>query len=126
MNQLSLSRPKRLDAFFTRIEGDLHAILFEDILYILARRNYSEVCMANGKKLLVHVPIKVMEEKLPRHLFCRIHRSCVVAIHRITKVNCHDVFIGPLKLSLALKYYSDQIKTSWQFTLVMRCIATTH
>jgi|SRR5579875_297874 len=105
MYHLHSAQPTRCDCFFTKIDGDLHAILYEDIAYIEAKKNYSEITMRNGKKLLIHIPIKTLEERLPDYLFCRIHRSYIISIYKITRINHHFVFLDEKKFPLTAQYY---------------------
>lgn len=104
MRQILTIGATRLDAFFTRIDGDLHEILFADILYFSAKRNYCEVNMIK-KSFLIHVPIKSLEEKLPQNLFVRSHRSYIIPIHKIKRLNHRYVYVEDQKLPVSAQYY---------------------
>lgn len=99
----------RLDRFFTRVDGRLKAIRFCDILFIIAKKNYSEIHTANGR-YFIYVSIKCLEEKLPPNLFLRTHRSCIVAIDRIDEIDHNQIFIDKHTLPLTQKNHEELLK----------------
>lgn len=58
----------------------------EDIVYIQADWNYSEVFMSNSKSELVTMNIGKLEEMLPKHLFYRINRSVIINVSFLARV----------------------------------------
>lgn len=56
------------------------------IVWILAAGDYSEVHLADGAKLLVLKSLREWEERLPDKQFIRIHRSAIVNVDAIEKV----------------------------------------
>ncbi len=47
------------------------------------------------KPLITHLTMKAVEEMLPRDRFLRIHRSYIIAVDKIKKVDRNDcVYIG--------------------------------
>ncbi len=73
------------DRIFVRSKGKMTKLLFTDILYIEADRNYCKIVTSQGKHLL-SVTLRIMEEKLPKHLFIRVHRSYMVNISKLDAV----------------------------------------
>ena len=59
----------------------------EDIIYIQADWNYSEVFTGEKKSELVTINIGKLEELLPKHLFYRISRSIIINVSWLVKVN---------------------------------------
>jgi two-component system LytT family response regulator len=55
----------------------------EDIIYIQASDNYSELQLINKQKLLVSKTLKKVENELPSSQFIRIHKSFVVNVKHI-------------------------------------------
>ena len=58
----------------------------EDIVYIQADWNYSEIFMSNSKSELVTMNIGKLEEMLPKHLFYRINRSIIINVSYLVRV----------------------------------------
>jgi len=58
----------------------------EEIIYIQADWNYSEVFMSDTKSELVTLNIGKLEEMLPKHLFYRISRSVIINISYLVRV----------------------------------------
>jgi two-component system LytT family response regulator len=59
----------------------------EDIVYIQADWNYSEVYLGEKRSELITINIGKLEEMLPKHLFYRISRSIIINVSLLVKVN---------------------------------------
>jgi len=59
----------------------------EDIIYIQADWNYSEVFLGEKKSELITINIGKLEEMLPKHLFYRISRSIIINVTWLVRVN---------------------------------------
>lgn len=59
----------------------------EDIVYIQADWNYSEIFLNNEKSELVTINIGKLEEMLPKQVFYRISRSIIINIKYLIRVN---------------------------------------
>lgn len=59
----------------------------EDIVYIQADWNYSEIFLGEKKSELITINIGKLEEMLPKHLFCRISRSIIINVSWLVRVN---------------------------------------
>jgi two-component system, LytTR family, response regulator len=57
------------------------------IKYILAAGSYSEVFAADGRKWMLLQPIKDWEERLPSPQFVRTHRSCIINLEYVERVD---------------------------------------
>ncbi|MBK8626595.1 MAG: LytTR family transcriptional regulator [Saprospiraceae bacterium] len=58
----------------------------EDILYLKAESNYTEIHYLDGSKRLLSKTLKVLENILPPHQFFRVHKSYVVNAAHITDI----------------------------------------
>ena len=67
-------------------------VYFKDINWIEAERNYVFIYTDHGY-LAVHQPISKIEEQLPQNRFSRIHKSYIVANHKIDFIEKHQVGI---------------------------------
>jgi len=73
------------DRIFVRHNGKMEKLLLADILYIEADRNYCTLITDTGNYLLTST-LKTMEEKLPKAIFIRVHRSFMVNISKLDVV----------------------------------------
>lgn len=81
------------DRIFVRHNGKMEKLLLQDILYIEADRNYCTIVTSNENYLLSST-LKVMEEKLPKHIFIRVHRSYIINIAKLDVVADGHLEIG--------------------------------
>lgn len=68
------------------INGELKFIRIRDIAYIEAKGNYTTISMLDGTSFNTYGLIKVWEDKLPLDDFFRIHRSTIVNLNNIAKI----------------------------------------
>ncbi|SDE78687.1 two component transcriptional regulator, LytTR family [Pricia antarctica] len=80
------------DRIFVRHNGKMEKLLLADILYIEADRNYCTLITDSGNYLLSST-LKTMEEKLPKTVFIRVHRSFMVNISKLDVVAEHHLEI---------------------------------
>lgn len=78
-------RKKPLDRLLIREGSRVHVIPVEKIDYIEAQDDYFLV-RAEGKKLLKQGTLSALEEELDPKQFLRIHRSCILNIDRLSKI----------------------------------------
>jgi hypothetical protein len=71
--------------FTVRNGQKIKIIPVEDILYLQADGDYVAICTAEGRWLKEQT-MKYSEEQLPPDLFLRVHRSCIVNISRISRI----------------------------------------
>lgn len=80
-------RPLEYDDFLFLPFGDTsHFLRVRDIKYIRAADVYSEIGAAGGEKTLALKPLKEWEERLPEKHFARIHRSTIINIEFVERV----------------------------------------
>lgn len=78
-------------------------ILFEEILYLEAAGNYVSFVLKD-KTLLSRSTFSEAENQLPSDQFIRIHRSYIVAISKIDKLERHQVTIGKQTIPVGEAY----------------------
>ncbi|ASV31821.1 LytR/AlgR family response regulator transcription factor [Maribacter cobaltidurans] len=91
------------DRIFVRHNGRMEKLLLEDILYIEADRNYCTLITANVKYMLT-CTLKVLEEKLPKHKFVRVHRSYIINISRLDILADGHLEIGRKVIPIGKSY----------------------
>ncbi|MGH9752389.1 MAG: LytR/AlgR family response regulator transcription factor [Blastocatellia bacterium] len=81
------SRPLEYDDFLFLPFGDTSRFLrVRDIKCIRAADVYSEIFTAGGEKTLVLKPLSEWEERLPEKHFARIHRSTIINVEFVERV----------------------------------------
>jgi two-component system, LytTR family, response regulator len=97
------------NAMFVKDGGTLHKILFDDVLYIEALGDFSEIHLKNKTKKITLVNLKYLEMQLPSHLFIRISRTCIIHIDSVTSLTAISVMIDAKELGIG-KSYSEKVK----------------
>lgn len=85
---------------FIKSNGMLHKLNYNDVIYIGAAVDYIEV-FTKEKKYLVNSTMNKTTEKLPENQFFRIHRSTIININHINKIDRDFVEIGDESLKIA-------------------------
>ena len=83
--------------------------MIADILYAEADRNYSRIFTAT-KEYLLSITLKTIEEKLPDHLFMRIHRSWLINLQQVEAVAENAVMIANREIPLSENLKADLLR----------------
>jgi len=75
-NKVIISQEK-VDRIFIKADNRLVKILFEDIIYIEALKDYLRIHLSEKERYITHSTMKAIEEKLPDNFF-RIQRSFII------------------------------------------------
>lgn len=67
------------------VQEGLEFIEQQEILYLEAKSNYTEISMQNGSRLVVSKTLKDFEEMLPGAVFIRIHHSWLINKFHVKK-----------------------------------------
>jgi two-component system LytT family response regulator len=92
---------------FVKSNGRLEKIVFDDILYIEGMENYVSIQLEN-KKIITHMTIKALLEKLPRKQFIQSHKSYVVAINKIDTIEGNTLHIQKRQVPVS-KYLREEV-----------------
>lgn len=91
------------DYLFINIQLRKVKVVFSDILYIESQKEYVSIVTAN-KSYLTKMTTREIEELLPKSLFCRIHRSFIIAINKVGWFNSEMVEIHGNKIPVGRGY----------------------
>ncbi|NER12768.1 response regulator [Leptobacterium flavescens] len=78
---------------YVNIDRRLIKINIPDIYLIQAKGDYIRI-KTEGKNHIVHSTMKKIEEKLPKDLFLKIHRSYIINMRRIIDIEDNSVLIA--------------------------------
>ncbi|MBU2915138.1 LytR/AlgR family response regulator transcription factor [Reichenbachiella agariperforans] len=91
------------DAVFMKIDFLLTKVQFESILYVEGYGDYIKVHTAD-KTHVVYYKLSSIEDKLPKDLFMRVHRSYLVQINKIDNIDQNSLVIGDNVVPVSAKY----------------------
>ena len=89
-------QPQQPNTVFIRVDGEWRNVAVEQIIYVNGMKDYVMFYLdGEPKPLVTHLTMKAVEEMLPNDRFLRIHRSYIIAVDKIQKVDRNDcVYIG--------------------------------
>ena len=94
---------QKTDFIFVRSDRKMVKINFNDILYIESLSDYIKI-HTKEKVIVTRETISNMEGKLPSMLFLRIHRSYIIAIHKIETYTNEFIEINKKALPISRSY----------------------
>jgi two-component system, LytTR family, sensor kinase len=104
-----LPQNETIDHFFVNVEYTSVRINIADILYIEALKDYIKIFTAtSARPVITKISIKSIEEKLPGHLFTRIHKSFVISINKVKSIKRDFVCIADKEIPIG-EVYKDNV-----------------
>ena len=81
---------------FLKVDGEYRQVAISDIIYVSGMKDYVMFYLDSERRPLVtHLTMKAVEEMLPTQQFMRVHRSFIVCLDKIRKVDRNDcIYIG--------------------------------
>lgn len=107
MNQDQLAKNKKEsdpDYIFIKSNHAYVKIFLDEILFIEAMQNYVIFHTLDQKKCMTLMPLKRIEEKLDTTKFARVHKSYIVSLAKIEKLDHEKIEIGPFQIPLSRNY----------------------
>jgi DNA-binding LytR/AlgR family response regulator len=95
------------DHVFVKSDNKLEKISFADILFAEALENYVAI-YTREKKVITHLTLKMLQEKLPAAAFVQPHKSYVIAIDKIKSIEGNILHIDQYQVPIS-KYQKDEI-----------------
>jgi two-component system, LytTR family, response regulator LytT len=90
---------------FLKSEYKIRRINFDDILYIEGMKDYIKVFIRNDEKPILSInSLKVLEAKLPKTKFMRIHRSFIVNLNRVETIERFRIVFGKVFIPISDPY----------------------
>jgi len=91
---------RKIDYFYIRTNQKLEKVFFNDILFIEGVENYVAI-HTEMSKIMAHVTIKTILEKIPDDIFLQIHKSFIINLEKVSFVEGNMVGIGKYKLPVS-------------------------
>lgn len=88
---------------FVRDSNIIRRLKFDELLFAEAMGDYVKLHTPQ-KFFAIHSTLKAVEERLPAQLFCRVHRSYIVAIDKIEMIQDGAIIINKKMIPVADSY----------------------
>src|SRR5882724_9176954 len=95
------------DHIFVKADSKLEKIFFEDILFVEALENYVTI-YTQKKKIIAHLTLKMVQEKLPAGKFIQPHKSYLVAIDKINSIEGNILHLQQYQVPIS-KYQKEEM-----------------
>jgi len=97
-------------SIFVKSEYKLLKVELCNILYIEGLKDYVKIYLKDqNKPILSLMSLKILEEKLPSEQFMRVHRSFIVNLEQIVKIERNRIVFGSVYIPIA-DSYKDQFQ----------------
>lgn len=104
-NKKSDQQREESSYFFINVDYSLLKIIFADIVWIEALKDYIKIHLkSSSKPVVARLSMKSLEEQLPSSKFIRIQKSYIVSKDYITAVRKNSIFLGKLELPVGENY----------------------
>ena len=101
LKKLSKGQPQKpADHFFIKSSNQIEKVFYNDLLYAEAMLNYVMLYTVT-KKMMVYVTIKSLEEQLPADQFIKVHKSFIVNISKVKRIDGNVLDIGNEKITIS-------------------------
>jgi len=94
------------DYFFVKTETHIERITTSEVLYIEGMGDYWRIVTKN-KRIMTLMNARGIEDVLPEHQFCRVHRSYFVAINKIESIERKHIKIADQRIPIGDTYQKN-------------------
>ncbi len=92
-----------IDFIFIKTENRLEKITLNEIIYIEGMRDYRRIHLVD-KKIMTLQNFKDLEQLIPSNLVCRVHKSYMVALHKIESIERNRIKIANQLIPISETY----------------------
>ena len=97
------------DRIFVREKGKMVKIFLSDILYIEADGSYSKI-VSKDRVFLLASNLRSLEEKMPKEMFMRVHRSYIINLQKIDSMEDNYIEILQKHIPVSRTHWNDFLK----------------
>ena len=105
--QLRQSSSASEDYLFVKADSKLEKIHFSEILFAEAKENYVAI-QTDSKRIVTHLTLKALFEKLPAQQFIQPHKSFLVSINSINSIEGNILHVGQFQIPIS-KYQKEEV-----------------
>ena len=111
-NLVKTKTESTVDFIFVKTGNRLEKIMLKDLLYIEGMRDYRRI-HTSQKKIMTLQNFSELEQMIPDHLVCRVHKSYMVALTKIEAIERSRIIIGDQRIPISATYkalFFDKLK----------------
>lgn len=107
----SIVNNESVDFLFVKNNTQLIKLKATEVLYIEALKDYVNI-VTEDKKYMIHSTMKAINEKMPSRDYVRIHRSYIVRMEKIHKIDHSDLYMENLDKAFPIggSYRNDLLR----------------
>lgn len=79
---------------FVKSTYQLIRVKYSDIVYIEGMREYVRIHTSEGKSVMTLLSMKLLDERLPKEMFMRVHKSYIVNLGKIKVIENQRIVVG--------------------------------
>lgn len=117
--ETSAEKPRQLerdDRLFLETNQRFSFVKVAEISHITAAGDYAEIHTADGRRFLTEKPLRQWEERLPERHFARIHRSTIINLDEVEKIE--TMFNRTMEVTL--RNFAEAFAVSRRFAARLR------
>ncbi len=88
---------------FIKVDYCTIKIILNEIRFVEGLKDYIKIFI-NEKFYITKSTIKHIESKLPIEQFARVHKSYIISIDKIDKIEYNHIFIGQNKIPIGMQF----------------------
>lgn len=93
------------DYFFIKADYQVRKILFAEILYFEALKDYVKIYIkGENSPIVFHSTLKSLLTKIPAKLFMRVHRSYIINLNNVETIERNHVIFGKNRIPISEQY----------------------
>ncbi len=108
-SNITLTDNYTTDHIYVKSGTELHKLLINEILYIEGTGNYISI-ISNNKRTMTLTKMSEIIELLPKTKFVRVHKSYIVSMSYIEKIERHQLTIKDKKIPIGITYRESFFK----------------
>ncbi|HYG51382.1 MAG TPA: LytTR family DNA-binding domain-containing protein [Flavobacteriales bacterium] len=112
-------RKVEVDYIFIKCDKKIEKLFYNDILFIEALHNYIAIHTEKGR-FVSYMALKGLEEVLPKTTFLKVHKSFVVSVPKVTRIEGNELVIGTKKIPVSRNLKDEIMKSILGGRLVKR------
>ena len=101
--QLSYDNPDTDNFLFIKVDYSMVKVCYNEIKFIEGLKDYIKI-FVNEKSFITKSTIKNLETKLPDCLFVRVHKSYIVSMNKIDKIENNQIIIGQKRIPIGTQF----------------------
>lgn len=115
-NQEKTQKHLKDEFFMVNAEYATLKIFYKNILYIEGLKDYVKIFLP-GQMILTKTTMKKIEERLPSEWFIRVHKSFIINMNHIERIENHRILINKERIPVSATYKDVFFKLIDQFKL---------